>query len=92
MVQFSVYLPLQNSNQLDQLITSLQTQGSPNYQQWLTTQQFFFHTNIPGNNGTEATTIFGYDPVLGVGTPFMRNVILTPFLPAAGNPGTASNP
>lgn len=40
LVQFSVYLPLQNSSQLDQLITSLHTPGSPNYQQWLTPEQF----------------------------------------------------
>ncbi len=68
--------------------------GNFNYQIYreLAQQLFFFHTNIPGNNGIESTTIFGYDPVLGAGTPFMRNVILTPFLPAAGNPGTPSNP
>jgi kumamolisin len=39
-VQFNVYFPLQNSSQLDELITNLNTQGSPNYQQWLTPEEF----------------------------------------------------
>jgi len=58
----------------------------------LAAQPFFFHTNIPGNNGIKSTTKFGYDPVLGARTPFLKNVILAPFVPAAGNPGTPSNP
>jgi len=68
--------------------------GNLNYQIYLelAAQLFFFHTHIPGNNGIKSTRIFGYDPVLGARTPFMKNVIFAPFLPAAGNPGTASNP
>jgi subtilase family serine protease len=39
-VQFSVFLPLQNSSQLDQLITDLHTSGSAKYQQWISPQAF----------------------------------------------------
>ncbi|HTS50133.1 MAG TPA: S53 family serine peptidase [Bryobacteraceae bacterium] len=39
-VQFEVFLPLENSSQLDQLISNLNTSGSANYHQWLTPQQF----------------------------------------------------
>ncbi|HUJ72631.1 MAG TPA: protease pro-enzyme activation domain-containing protein, partial [Verrucomicrobiae bacterium] len=39
-VQFEVFLPLQNSSQLDQLISDLNTSGSANYHHWLTPQQF----------------------------------------------------
>src|SRR5579872_3513853 len=39
-VQFDVFLPLENSSQLDQLISNLNTPGSANYHQWLTPQQF----------------------------------------------------
>jgi subtilase family serine protease len=68
--------------------------GNVNYEIYLelAAQMLFFHTNIPGNNGIKSTTMFGYDPVLGARTPFLKNVILAPFVPPAGNPGTASNP
>ena len=68
--------------------------GNVNYEIYLelAAQALFFHTNIPGNNGIKSTTIFGYDPVLGARTPFIKNLIVAPFVPAAGNPGTASNP
>jgi subtilase family serine protease len=39
-VEFDIYLPLQHADQLDQLLTELQTPGSPNYHKWLTPQQF----------------------------------------------------
>jgi len=39
-VQFQVFLPLENSDQLDQLISDLNTSGSANYHQWLTPGQF----------------------------------------------------
>src|SRR5579872_6624901 len=39
-IQFEVFLPLENSSQLDQLISNLNTSGSANYHQWLTPQQF----------------------------------------------------
>lgn len=39
-VQFRVILPLENSSQLDQLITNLHTSGSPNYHQWITPAAF----------------------------------------------------
>ena len=39
-VQFNVILPLENSAQLDQLISSLNTSGSSNYHQWLTPTAF----------------------------------------------------
>jgi subtilase family serine protease len=68
--------------------------GNVNYEIYLelAAQPFFFHTNIPGDNGIVSTTTFGYDPVLGARTPFVKNFILAPFVPAAGAPGTASNP
>jgi subtilase family serine protease len=39
-VEFNVYLPLQNTNQLDQLLQAQYTPGSVNYHKWLTPQQF----------------------------------------------------
>jgi subtilase family serine protease len=39
-VDFDIYLPLQRADQLDELLTELQTPGSPNYHKWLTPQQF----------------------------------------------------
>jgi subtilase family serine protease len=68
--------------------------GNVNYEIYLEllAQPFFFHTNIPGSNGIKSTTNFGYDPVLGARTPFLKNVILAPFVPSAGNPQTPSNP
>src|SRR5579884_1362634 len=39
-VQFDVRLPLENSDQLDQLIAAQHTTGSPNYRQWLTPSEF----------------------------------------------------
>jgi subtilase family serine protease len=51
----------------------------------------FFHRNIDGFNGYDYTARI-YDRVVGVGTPRVRNMILTPQLPAAGDPQTPSNP
>jgi subtilase family serine protease len=39
-VTFDVYLPLQNSAELDQLLEQLHTPSSPNFRQWLTPSQF----------------------------------------------------
>jgi subtilase family serine protease len=39
-VTFSVYLPLQNRDELEQLLTSLNDPDSPVYHQWLTPAQF----------------------------------------------------
>ena len=39
-VEFNVYLPLQNTGQLDQLLQAQRTPGSPNYRNWLTPEQF----------------------------------------------------
>jgi subtilase family serine protease len=39
-VEFDVFLPLRNADQLDQLISSQHTQGSASYHQWLTPTQF----------------------------------------------------
>jgi hypothetical protein len=39
-VQFDVFLPLQHSDQLDQLISVQNTTGSPQYLQWLPPQDF----------------------------------------------------
>ena len=39
-VQFDIFLPLQHSDQLDQLISSQHTTGSSQYQQWLSPQDF----------------------------------------------------
>ena len=51
----------------------------------------FFHRNIDGFNGYDYTARV-YDRVVGVGTPHVRNMILAPSLPVAGNPQTPSNP
>lgn len=51
----------------------------------------FRHKNIPGNNGHYATTT-PYDLVLGNGTVDARQFLGATNLPAAGIPGTASNP
>src|ERR1700733_1107974 len=60
-VQFNLFLPLQNSSGLDQLLSSLHTSGSPNYQQWLTPQAFHaqFFPN-PGDISTATTTLASY--------------------------------
>ena len=50
------------------------------------------HQGQPGFNGAFYTTKTGYNLVLGVGTPLVRNFIFAPELPAAGNPQTPSNP
>jgi len=39
-VEFDVFLPLRNADQLDQLISAQHTQGSASYHQWLTPDQF----------------------------------------------------
>ena len=39
-VSFQVYLPLQNTAQLQQLLADQQNSASPNYQKWLTPAQF----------------------------------------------------
>ena len=50
------------------------------------------HQGQPGFNGAFHTTATGYNLVLGVGTPLVRNFIFAPELPPAGNPQTRSNP
>ena len=52
----------------------------------------FLHQGQRGFNGAFSTTKTGYNLVLGVGTPLVRNFIFAPQLPAAGNPRTKSNP
>jgi subtilase family serine protease len=52
----------------------------------------FLHQGQPGFNGAFSTTKTGYNLVLGVGTPLVRNFIFAPELPPAGNPRTNSNP
>ena len=52
----------------------------------------FLHQGQPGFNGGFHTTATGYNLVLGVGTPLVKNFIFAPELPAAGNPQTKSNP
>jgi subtilase family serine protease len=52
----------------------------------------FLHQGQPGSNGPFSTTKSGYNMVLGVGTPLVRNFIFAPELPPAGNPQTKSNP
>lgn len=52
----------------------------------------FLHQGQPGFNGAFYTTPSGYNFVLGVGTPLVKNFIFAPLLPAAGNPQTRSNP
>jgi hypothetical protein len=34
----------------------------------------------------------GYDPIVGVGTPYAQNFLGVPTIPLAGNPQTVSNP
>lgn len=50
------------------------------------------HQGQPGSNGAFSTTASGYNLVLGVGTPLVKNFIFAPQLPAAGVPRTPSNP
>ncbi len=52
----------------------------------------FLHQGQRGFNGAFTTTKTGYNLVLGVGTPLVKNFIFAPELPAAGNPQTKSNP
>ncbi len=52
----------------------------------------FLHQGQPGFNGGFSTTKTGYNMVLGVGTPLVRNFIFASELPPAGNPQTKSNP
>jgi subtilase family serine protease len=73
--------------------------GNVNYQiydqiaeQTVGSQPPTFHTGIPGFNGINSTTLFGYDPVLGARTPFVKNFIFAPNAPSAGTPQTPSNP
>lgn len=40
MIEFTVYLPLRNAQQLDGLLTELHDKNSPNYQQWLQPSDF----------------------------------------------------
>jgi kumamolisin len=53
-----------------------------------------FHQGIPGDNGLDRSHkgMPGYNLVLGNGTPFVRRLILAPFVPPAGIPQTPSNP
>ncbi|HMD50530.1 MAG TPA: S53 family peptidase [Bryobacteraceae bacterium] len=52
-----------------------------------------FHQNIPGFNGLfSSSSSGGYNMVVGNGTPFGKNLIFAPLVPAAGNPQTPSNP
>ena len=39
-VEFDVFIPIENPNELDKLIEEQHTKGSPNYRKWLTPQQF----------------------------------------------------
>jgi subtilase family serine protease len=73
--------------------------GNVNYQIYLQIAeqtygvgQQLFHKNIPGSNGISSTTLFGYDPVLGSRTPFVKDFIFAPNVPLAGDPRTPSNP
>lgn len=52
----------------------------------------FLHQGQPGFNGAFHITKTGYNLVLGVGTPLVRNFIFAPELPPAGDPQTKSNP
>jgi hypothetical protein len=49
-----------------------------------------FHNNIPGNNGYPSH--YGYNYVVGNGTPYGAQYALDPFGPLAGLPQTKSNP
>ncbi len=54
-----------------------------------------FHRNIPGNNGfytSSATGSPAYNMVIGNGTLDIRQFMQVMNLPAAGAPGSASNP
>lgn len=59
--------------------------------QALDPQLKFFHRNIDGFNGCDYAAKI-HDRVVGVGTPHVKNMILAPNLPVAGNPQTPSNP
>ncbi|MFZ0590280.1 MAG: protease pro-enzyme activation domain-containing protein [Bryobacteraceae bacterium] len=48
-VEFNVYLPLQHTDQLDQLLVSQQDPKSPNYHKWLTPAEFRARFGADGN-------------------------------------------
>jgi subtilase family serine protease len=50
-----------------------------------------YRQNIDGFNGVFSTNR-GYDQVLGNGTPIVKNFVLAPNAPSAGDPQTPSNP
>jgi subtilase family serine protease len=50
-----------------------------------------YRQNIDGFNGVFSTDR-GYDQVLGNGTPIVKNFVLAPAAPSAGDPQTPSNP
>ena len=50
-----------------------------------------YRQNISGSNGV-FNTHPGYDLVLGNGTPIVKNFVLAPNVPSAGDPQTPSNP
>ncbi|MBC5802193.1 MAG: peptidase S53, partial [Candidatus Eremiobacteraeota bacterium] len=54
----------------------------------------YFHQGIPSFNGVVYLPAgrLGYNPILGVGTPYGRNFVGLPTVQAAGEPQTATNP
>jgi len=54
----------------------------------------FYHQGIAGYNGvvTVAAGTRGYNPIIGVGTPYAENFLGIPQAPLAGDPQTQSNP
>lgn len=53
--------------------------------------RFLHKAGIRGFNGYDSTGGI-YDRVIGIGTPYTRNLILAPTVPAAGDPQTPTNP
>jgi subtilase family serine protease len=54
----------------------------------------FYHQGSPGYNGVVNVPAGkrGYNPIIGVGTPFTQNFLGVPQVPLAGDPQTLSNP
>jgi subtilase family serine protease len=54
----------------------------------------FYHQGIPGYNGVVNVPggRRGYNPIVGVGTPYAQNFLGVPQAPLAGDPQTLSNP
>lgn len=96
--EFAGLLAVMESLAFDPSYPGYQRFGNANYLLYYAASSgaTIFHTNIPGNNAVVSTP--GgvlYNPVVGLGTPDLSDIIATYFgssLPVAGTPLTSTNP